>query len=74
MLSKNQIQIMEQRSIPLYNEAEGAQMLPVNIDRGCFVKNEAEKAELATIKSNFKRTGLREWNERNRPGNNKAVS
>lgn len=43
----------------------------VNIDKSCFAKSDNEKAELATVQSNFKRNGLREWNERNRPGNNK---
>jgi hypothetical protein len=71
MLSKNQIQLVEQRSIALYNENEGPQRLPVNVDRSVFTKTEAEKANVSVTKSNFKRNGLREWNERNRPGNNK---
>lgn len=70
MLSKNQIQLAEQRSIALYNENEGTHMLPINIDRKCFQKNDAEKSLVNDIKTAFKYNGLREWNERNRPGNN----
>lgn len=44
---------------------------PMSIDWNIFQKTEAEKANVATAKSNFKRNGLQAWNERNRPGNNK---
>lgn len=44
---------------------------PIIYDKRRFVKNEAEKANLGIAKSNFKRDGLKEWNDRNRPGNNK---
>lgn len=38
-----------------------------------FQKTEQEKDEVKEAQSNFKRNGLREWNERNRPGNNKKL-
>jgi hypothetical protein len=44
---------------------------PIRVDRSCFRKTDAEKANLATHQSNFKRNGLFEWNERNRQGNNR---
>lgn len=43
----------------------------VSVDRSVFVKTPREKANLSTVQCNFKRNGLHEWNERNRPGNNK---
>lgn len=39
-----------------------------------FCKSDNEKAEAATAKNQFKHNGLKEWNDRNRPGNNKKVS
>jgi hypothetical protein len=69
--SKHQVQNAEQRSIAIFEPKEGPQSLPLSIDRSCFKKNEAEKANLATMRSEFKHSCLREWNERNRPGNNR---
>lgn len=68
--TKEQIQFIEQRSIAIFHPQDGPQSLPLTIDRSVFQKNAAEKANLSAIRSNFKRNGLREWNERNRPGNN----
>lgn len=34
-------------------------------------KSPEEKEEIKQAQSNFKRNGLKEWNDRNRPGNNK---
>lgn len=44
---------------------------PVRIDRSVFKKSRYEREEVQEIQANFKRNGLFEWNERNRPGNNK---
>lgn len=44
---------------------------PVRIDRTVFEKSPKEKADLATVQNQFKHNGLKEWNERNRAGNNK---
>lgn len=46
---------------------------PVRVDRSVFQKDKKERADVQAIQSNFKRNGLYEWNERNRPGNNKKV-
>jgi len=46
---------------------------PVQIDRSYITKTPYERAELQNAQSRFKRDGLHEWNERNRPGNNKTV-
>lgn len=46
---------------------------PLVINRKEFVKTPEEKGKLATAQSNFKRNGLKQWNERNRPGNNKTA-
>ena len=45
----------------------------ISIDRNVFKKTDAEKKELSSIRLNFKHNGLIEWNERNRPGNNKTA-
>jgi len=37
-------------------------------------KSLSERAEVLTAQSNFKRSGLKAWNERNRPGNNKILN
>lgn len=44
---------------------------PIKVDRTEFQKTPKERTELLTAQSNFKRNGLKQWNERNRPGNNK---
>lgn len=68
--TKHQVQNAEQRSIAIFEPNEGPQSLPFFVDRSCFTKNSAERANVKQVASNFKRNGLREWNERNRPGNN----
>ncbi len=44
---------------------------PIKIDREVFKKTEQERNKVKTVQSNFKKNGLKQWNERNRPGNNK---
>ena len=44
---------------------------PVNVDRSYISKTPHERTLVLNAQSRFKRDGLREWNERNRPGNNK---
>lgn len=70
--SKEQIQLIEQRSIAIFNPSEGPHSLPVKVDRSCFQKTEAERANLQAMQNQFKRNGLSEWNKRNRPGNNRT--
>lgn len=40
-------------------------------EENIFKKTKEEKEEIKQAQSNFKRNGLKEWNDRNRPGNNK---
>lgn len=73
--SEHQVQNIEQRSIALYKPSEGPQSLPVYVDRKCFQKTQAERANLQNAQQHFKNSGLlKEWNERNRPGNNKKAA
>lgn len=46
-------------------------MNPLRMDRWCFQKTPHERTLVLNAQSRFKRDGLKEWNERNRPGNNK---
>lgn len=43
----------------------------VNISRAIFAKSKEEKQEVKKEQNRFNKDGLVEWNERNRPGNNK---
>lgn len=43
----------------------------VSIDRSVFVKSKEEKKEVKDAQLAFKYNGLFDWNDRNRPGNNK---
>lgn len=70
-MTSQTIQQQERRSILLYSPSEGYRSLPVNIDRTVFAKTKEEKAELSKLQRTFKYNGLKQWNERNRPGNNK---
>lgn len=72
MYTPQQIQHIEQRSISIHTHAP--QMLPVSVDRSVFKKTAAERSEVKQTQSNFKRNGLFEWNQNNRPGNNKKAA
>lgn len=45
----------------------------LRVEKSIFVKTLQEKKELKSVQSEFKRNGLQEWNERNRPGNNHFI-
>lgn len=47
------------------------QIEPTQPKENIFKKTLQEKEEVKQAQSNFKQDGLREWNERNRPSNNK---
>jgi hypothetical protein len=72
--SKDQSQNIEQRSIAVFQPNEGPQSLPFTMDRKVFAKTKEERTALKNMQNQFKGNGLFEWNERNRPGNNKKAA
>jgi hypothetical protein len=70
ILSQNELNALQgkrddlQREINSYGKEK--------VDFSVFVKTKEERQDVKQAKSYFKRSGLlQQWNERNRPGNNK---